>query len=468
MNRIQKACFFLILAGLILTGCTKKNTTSEIFEKNTEDSFVLTPVAVSKSEDFEYKDQGTVEEVIETFASEDGLCVIKKLPSYYDVTLDYEKGSPYAVGTAYAECLYKVFPNFAEFTEPYLYENINLAFSGLEIDFSELQKRIDYLVNGLPSDYREEIQAFAAASSKGVHGYEKDGVLSYEEVLTYQLVPEGLRGTACSGLSLWGDKTESGKPMTVRFLEWTLGSECQLGAIHAVIHQKKGKESLTAISFLGMHGIISAINDDGVFAAILDVGSWTKDPINFEGKKAYTYEIRNALEKYSSGFEAADYLVKTSPAFTYCHNVFVTDSAQTFCCEDAIQETMNNDRAYPELRTPESSLFPGLKWEDKNSFCVVNSFATENNQDYFTNKQSNIVRFAKYNALVKAGKKFSPGTLKTAITAENSADLKITRIHSQNTIQIILVDYDTKHIQVAFTGTDGVKNRPDFIDIGTY
>lgn len=468
MNKIEKVGLIFALVIFSFSSCDKKNTTSEITKGSEDKSSSLIPVAVSKSEDYEYENQGIAQEVIESFSSEDGLCIIKKYPSYYDVTLDYENGSPSQVGTAYAECIYKVFPNFAEYIEPYLYENINFAFSGLEINFNELQHRIDCLVKELPADYRDEIHAFALALSYGVQGYEKDSVLSYEEVLAYQMVADALRGTACSGLSLWGDKTESGKPLTIRILEWNLGSECQMGAINAVVHEKKGKESITSISFLGMHGIVSAVNNEGVFAAILDVGSWTKDPINFEGKKAYTYEIRNALEKFSNAFDAADYLVRTSPDFTYCHNVFVTDSSSTFCCEDAILETMNNDRAYPELRTPESPIFPGLTWEDKNSFCVVNSFTTDKNQDYFTNNQHNIVRFAKYNALVKSREKFSPGTLKTSITAENVQDTKINRIHSPNTIQIILVDYETKHIQVAFTGTDGVKNRPDFIDIGTY
>lgn len=468
MSKIEKVCLALLFMVITFTNCARKENAYKNQNEKNEQSSMLIPVATSKSEDYEYKNEGIVQEVIASFSSDDGLCLIKKFPSYYDVTLDYEKGSPSQIGTAYAECLYKVFPNFAEYTEPYLYENINFAFSGLEINFTELQNRIENLIKELPADYRDEIQAFALVLSQGVHGYEKDGVLSYEEVLAYQLVADALRGTACSGLSLWGDKTESGKPLTLRLLEWNLGSECQMGAINAVVHQKKGKESLTSISFLGMHGIVSAINDDGIFAAILDVGSWTKDPINFEGKKAYTYEIRNALEKYTVAYDAADYLVRTSPEFTYCHNVLVTDGSSTFCCEDVVQEAMDNDRAYPELRTPESHIFSGLNWDDKNSFCVVNSFTTEGNQDYFTNYQNNIIRFAKYNALVMSREKFSPGTLKTAITAEDVQNSKINRIHSQNTIQIILVDYETKHIQVAFTGTDGVQNRPEFIDIGTY
>ena len=54
-------------------------------------------------EDVTYTDDSEKEDVIETFSSADGLCVIEKYPTYYDVTLDYEKGEPTEVGKAYAE-----------------------------------------------------------------------------------------------------------------------------------------------------------------------------------------------------------------------------------------------------------------------------------------------------------------------------------------------------------------------------
>ena len=40
------------------------------------------------------------EKTLEIFTSDDGLCKIEKKKSYYDVTLDYEKGTPKKLGAA--------------------------------------------------------------------------------------------------------------------------------------------------------------------------------------------------------------------------------------------------------------------------------------------------------------------------------------------------------------------------------
>ena len=43
--------------------------------------------------------------------------------------------------------------------------------------------------------------------------------------MTLNFVPEALRGTACSALSLWGSKTATGDTITVRLLDWNLGTQ---------------------------------------------------------------------------------------------------------------------------------------------------------------------------------------------------------------------------------------------------
>ena len=46
--------------------------------------------------------------------------------------------------------------------------------------------------------YRQEIESFAKVMADGEEGYSENGVLSYIEVLTMQMIPDALRPTACS------------------------------------------------------------------------------------------------------------------------------------------------------------------------------------------------------------------------------------------------------------------------------
>ncbi|MBP5252292.1 MAG: hypothetical protein J6Z21_00735, partial [Lachnospiraceae bacterium] len=50
-----------------------------------------------------YTDESPSEEPVSETVSDNGLCTIVRYPSYYGVTLDYEKGTPSDVGAAYAE-----------------------------------------------------------------------------------------------------------------------------------------------------------------------------------------------------------------------------------------------------------------------------------------------------------------------------------------------------------------------------
>ena len=216
-----------------------------------------------------YTDESPAEDAVGEFTSENGLCTIVKYPSYYDVTLDYEKGTPAEVGAAYAETILKAVPDYEMVFEPYLFENIRNAFSGRDIRYDSLEKRIMSLVSNLPDEYREEVESFAKAIADGEEGYLENGKLSYIEALTMQMIPDALRPTACSALSIGGTRTVSGERLSLRNLEWSLGSSAQMTQIHAVTFMKKGENSITAISVLGLLDMITAVNDDGVMIGIL-------------------------------------------------------------------------------------------------------------------------------------------------------------------------------------------------------
>lgn len=459
MKKIYRYTSMFLMAAVLLSGCGNKAAV----EINSLE--VMKPVdSYLTKEVREYKDEGIKETSVSTLSSEDGLCVIKVMPSYYDVTLDYEKGDRASVGKAYGTLIRERMPDYIDVMEPYIYENIRMAYGGNYTE-AAVETREKVLFESWRQEYREEISAFAEAISGGVHGIAEDGKLSYEEAVLAQMIPDALRPTCCSALSLWGSKTSTGDRITLRNLEWNLGSDNQMGKIHAVTHMKNGDRSLTAISALGLLDIISGINDNGVFAAILDVGSVQDEAYVCEGKKCYTMDLRFALEECSTARDLGEFMVRESGNYTWCHNLIITDSNDSFCAEDCVSQVVESGYGKSVLRDCNTPILKGLSWDSRDSLCVVNSFASEGNQDGFSGSNSNIIRFAKYNEWVKAKDKFSPKDVKELITQETVDQYAVQNVHSAGSAQLILIDYHTGSVQVAFSGPDGVTDKPVFIEV---
>ncbi|MCR5459198.1 MAG: hypothetical protein K6F51_04815 [Acetatifactor sp.] len=473
-NRVKQclaaAAVCLVVAGL--GGCGEK-ATYDGFTIPVQAASSLTAVSDTYVENPKvYEDAGSRDRELGSYASKNGACKIRKMEHYYDVTLDYENFLPKEIGKAYAGTVLEAFPGFHEIIEPYVYENIYCAFPALVDDFEPVWSRVSTLLETLQEDYREELVAYAEELSGGVRGFVEDGRISYEEAITFNFIPEALRGTACSALSLWGEKTGTGDRITMRLLDWNLGSENQMCSAHAVIHVKKGDRSFTGISFLGFENLVSAINNDGVFAAILDVGS-SGEAYSSDGRRCYTYDLRYALEEYKTAKEVGDFMIANSAKYTWSHNLIITDAGHSYCAEDAVLQLQESGKGRSVLRDEKTPLLKNLKWENPDSLCVVNSFASEGNQDGFW-VSSNAVRFQKYNEWVAEKEKFTVGDLKTMITREKvnqgkvKGEAKVDNVRNQGTSQIIIVDYHTDNVQVGFTGQDGPSDDVIFTDVGSY
>ena len=464
MDRKIRLPAILMTGTLILSGCAKAidKTTLGIGDAP------LTPAySYYNGEDAGYTDEGIIEEAEATYISDDGLCTINVMPSYLDITLDYESGDRRSVGEAYGRMLLEAIPNFEDVMEPYIHENLRNMYNGT-YDPQVVEDRIYTLYDSMRDEYKDEIDGLATVLSEGRHGIAEDGQFSYEEMLAFQMVPDALRPTACSALSLWGDRTATGDRITLRNLEWTLGSDNQMGFANAVIHMKNGDRSITAIGIAGMLDIISAINDDGVFAAILDVGSINEAPFIYEGKKCYTMELRFALEEFTTARELGEFMVGESGDFTWCHNLIISDENDSFCAEDCVSQVEERGEGFSILRDADTPIMEGLTWDSTDSLCVVNSFTTQGNQDGFTGEPSNFVRFAKYNEWVNTIDVFTVKDVKEMITQESVDQYDVVNVHSSATSQLIIVDYAMGSIQVAFTGEDGVQDDPVFIEVGHY
>ena len=463
MNKIYKQIICIsMIAGIALSACGCGSSADRVRSEGMKKVGSLNVEAAAV-----YTDESEKEELIESFSSADGLCVIKTYPTYYDVTLDYEKGEPAEVGKAYAETILEAVPNYVNDFEPYLHESIRWAFDGREVNNEALEERVKTLIDSLPEDYKAEIISFAETIAEG-EGYAEDGKLSYIEALTMQIIPDSLRPTACSSISFDGEKTVSGKRISMRSLEWHAGSENQVNALHTVTHMKKGNRSLTSIGFLGVFDIITAVNDDGVMIAIHDVGS--KDGMSFvyEGKKCYTFEIRYALENFDNAKDAGEYLVAESGDFTWCNNLLCTDVNDAFCCENATSEVAAAGKAKSVLRAADTELMEGLKWDTPDVLCIVNTFATKGNQDTFTGQEFNITRFVKYNKWVSETDKFSVADVKGLMAREVVDQYEVSNVHNSGNVHTVIVDYATGKIHVSFTKGVCSEDIPRFLEVGEY
>lgn len=464
MDRHIETLALLLSLTLAATGCAEKADKTGL---GIGDAPLTPAYSYYNGVDGGYTDEGIIEEATATYVSDDGLCTINVMPSYLDVTLDYENGSRRDVGIAYGKMLTEAVPDFEAVMEPYIHENLRTMYNGT-YSTEAVEDRIYTLYDSMRDEYKEEIDGLATELSEGRHGIVEDGLFSYEEVLAFQMVPDALRPTACSALSVWGDRTATGDRITLRNLEWNLGSDHQMGFANVVVHMKNGDRSITAIGIAGMLDIISAVNDDGVFAAILDVGSINEAPFIYEGKKCYTMELRYALEEFTTARELGEFMVAESGDFTWCHNLMISDANDSFCAEDCVSQVADAGEGFSCLRDANTPIMEGLTWDSTDSLCIVNSFTTEGNQDGFTGQPGNYVRFAKYNEWVNTIGVFTVKDVKELITQETVDQFDVVTVHSRDTSQLIIIDYATGSIQVAFTGQDGAQDNPSFIEVGHF
>ena len=192
-----------------------------------------------------------------------------------------------------------------------------------------------------------------------------------------------------------------------------------------------------------------------------------EDPFVYEGKKCYTFEIRKALEEFSTAKEAGDFMVGESGDYTWCHNLIISDAKDAFCAEDVTSEVAATGKGRSVLRDENSELMEGLNWDSPDSLCIVNSYATKGNQDSFTGEASNINRFFKYNKWVKDKEKFSIADMKGIMAHEVVEQYYIVNVHNEGTVHTVIVDYATGKIHVSFT--KGIaEDIPRYIEVGTY
>ncbi len=337
-----------------------------------------------------------------------GAVVITDKGTHFSVTLDYSKDiSRRELGKAYGEAILAVSPNYEEILEDYIG-----TFCINDGDYEEGLRRVNILLDNIPNEYREEIAGLGEAFSGGTVNVLGDGKASVDEVFIFNLLTDVIRGTECSGVGAYGNATDDGQPIVARLLDWDDGDGLLL-SIESVTTLRQGDESLCLIGYLGHLGMLSAVNDNGVFAGILD--SSTGAPYSIEGKRSYVMDLRWAMEQYSNLDDIAAYLADSSRDYCFNHNVFFADTNGIAVLENNISG--NGYNMHRALRYDDSVLNPGVEWDHDNAICVAGSFVLEGNHDNHNGFPWIIRRWESYdNSLTNSGSTVDWDELKAMAT----------------------------------------------------
>jgi len=404
---------------------------------------------------------------------------VVKNDGYYSVTLDYLSGlSRREMGAEYMKAILAINADYQSLADSYLKDvdtlsSLSTKFAG----YSTLISRVSLIKPQLRSEYLEELEGMASilTETADVAG---DGKLSANELFAMQLFPDLGRGWACSGFSVFGSKSATGETITGRNLDFLTGFTMQMPKVHAVITIKYNNSSICMIGFLGNVGVVSAFNDEGVFAGILDspVGGTA---IDCTGKNSYTLDIRYALENFNTKEDVASYMTDASRLYTWNHNILLSDIngslvvENNFTVTSSTGSTLTGKRA---IRTPESALNPGITWGFADAIAVVNSNISEGTFDNHTQTVFNTGRWGRFLSLMGAAPaKLGKDDVKSIIGNHTGASVSehiycgVESAAAKNNISMnihsVIFEPKTKDLQVYFVPETGPLADPVYKSI---
>lgn len=378
--------------------------------------------------------------------------------TYYEVILDFQKQPSHRkMGEIYGKKILETVPNFESLIDSFIQEKIPSD----ELFASVFLPRINDIKPQVPQQYQDEIEGMASAFSGGSQNRLGDGKISRDEIYLMNLISDVLRPSQCSAFGVYGPRSATGNTIASRTMDWTTGSRYQMAQIQAAITFKNGKSSFCSIGWLGNMAVITGINDNQVFAGILDAG--TGKPYTSVGKRSYPFDIRTALETCSTLEDVGNYLKTPERSYTYSHLIYLCDPRICTVLENNIG---SGDNCIRELRTAKSVLNDGIEWGIDNAIGVVNSFMLKGNFDNHTSEPYNTKRFENIKKeLLSKGDKVNLDQVKSIASfhQDDIQNLVYGDLYLKFTHQIVIFEANKPHLQVFFHSRSGFQpNVPTF------
>jgi hypothetical protein len=388
---------------------------------------------------------------------------------HYAVTLDFSTGlSHREIGRLYGKAILATVPNIESLIDSYIAETCYSMAGGdssvaQNVYKAAVQTNVGNVKPQVPQDYRDEIDGMSVLCGAGAADVLDDGKLSVNELYAINLILDVSKGMSCSAFSAFGAASATGKTVTGRVLDWNCGSRYQLNKLHAVVTIKNGPKSIALVGFLGYMAGLSVVNDDGVFAAILESSAAS---LPTAGKNSYSMDLRAAMENCATMDAVAARL--STPAYVSGNLVFLSDATSSEVLENDLSTTRT-------VRKAGDALLPGVTWFDSGSalgtgsIATVNAFMREGKYDRFTGKDSNENRWATLRARADAA--FGDGSIDaadvrdimTAYAGSAPADMAAGDVYNTGTQQIMVFEPATMKLSVFFAQRNGwLPSTPTF------
>lgn len=376
--------------------------------------------------------------------------------NYYNVKIDFTCGLTHKqLGEAYAKGILKVVPNYESLVDSYIGENLT------SYENKYAMYRVEDIKPQVNKEYAEEIEGMASVFSGGSQNKFKDNKISKDEFFLFNLFTDAVRGTQCSYISVYGDRSDDHRNMVARNLDWYGGSVNQLPKIQAFITYKYTDKKVYSIGYLGYMGILTGFNDHKVFAGILDSG--TNAPYSSEGRRSYPLDLRFALENTKNMKEAAEFMQDPTKLYSFNHNIGFSDPDTSIILENNFSGNgTNGHKVKRAIRTEDSKLNNSVSWEIKDSIASVNSFILYGNHDNHSSNKYNTKRWNNIKKqLQNKGATVSFEELKeVACYADGSPGTfsESGDVYNKMTLQMVIFQPDTLKLEVFFRPKNIRKN----------
>lgn len=403
--------------------------------------------------------------------------------TYFDVVLDLEKGATHRqIGEAYGEKLRQQVPQFEQQLDSYISENCTNW-----LIHKVVMYRIGQIKKQIPQDYRDEIEGMASKLSGGDHDERGDGKISENELYLFNLLGDVARLYQCSAVSVFGNTSATGAPIVGRNFDWPDGKKAQLAKLQSVLTIKNGPRSFVNVGCLGFQGAVSAFNNHGVFAAVLDSPTGAK--YSPRRKRSYLLDLRQALENCTTLASVADWMEDPDKHYAVNHLIMLADKNSAAVLENNISHQNGGKKKSAsgnrQLRTTASKLRPGVTWDIPDAVGCVNCFQLEgsddNQVDPWDKKQSkkkpdqpvaqaNLFRWKTMKEqLLLHGPKLGRNDVKATMSyyhPESRGDMYKGDLYNVYTIQSMVFEPQSLHLEVAFRPRNGtMPPRPPYEEI---
>lgn len=186
-----------------------------------------------------------------------------------------------------------------------------------------VREHLPILWQRLDPVYQEELKGIASAWSLVNNSTPGDGLLSLDEYRVLNLLADLGFPPDGSGFSVFDKISAENGPIVGRNLDWNTTPE--LRSLQAITVYQRERHSMVNVGFAGIISVLNGFNDQGLFLALFNAAPYSpyQRDIQLKGARSSVFNLRKALENYSSASAAGRFL--KSSTYDFSGNILMAD-----------------------------------------------------------------------------------------------------------------------------------------------